>query len=414
MVAQHRRLHHAVMEEIVQDSTARPSGGYTDTIVVQGDRALQVKRCTLRRIHMPLRTPTRTSYGVHTSRDVIIVELETVHGAIGVSECVAMREPTYTEETVFTAWHILQDFLVGRLRDKVFETPADLRDFSDGLLAVRGNAMARASLEMAVWDAFAAETQTPIHLLLGGQEREIPVGISLGMESSIGRLQERALQAAEDGYRRIKVKVSPGEDLLPLRAIRSLLPDMPLMADANSAYRTADEAVWAELDELSLMMIEQPLAHDDLVDHAALQRRLRTPLCLDESIRSADDVRRAAVLGACRIINLKPGRVGGFEQSRRAHDFAVHYGLGLWCGGMYETGIGRLHNIALCSLPGFDMPTDVGPSERYFVEDVVNPPVTFSRPGHLRVEELHGVASRVNWTLLDRYTIDSETIHFRH
>lgn len=272
--------------------------------------------------------------------------------------------------------------------------------------------MARAGLEMAVWDAFAAETETPLYQLLGGQERDVPVGISLGMEDSVDALVERAQAANRAGYQRIKLKVAPGEDLLPLRALRDALPDLPLMADANSAYQDAPESTFAELDELSLMMIEQPLSPDDLVDHARLQHRIQTPICLDESIRSAADVRRAAEIGACGVINLKPGRVGGFTQSRRAHDQACAHGLGLWCGGMYETGIGRLHNIALCSLPGFQLPTDVGPSDRYFVEDIVQPPVRFSRPGFLRVEAMCGVAERVDWRSLQRYTVHSEHIDF--
>lgn len=255
---------------------------------------------------MPLRQPTRTSYGVHTGRDLIIVELETTAGARGVAECVAMREPTYTEETVETAWHVLRDFLVGRLRGQVFHSVAHLDRFADSLLAIRGNAMARAGLEMAVWDAFAAETETPLYQLLGGQERDVPVGISLGMEDSVDALVERAQAANRAGYQRIKLKVAPGEDLLPLRALRDALPDLPLMADANSAYQDAPESTFAELDELSLMMIEQPLSPDDLVDHARLQHRIQTPICLDESIRSAADVRRAAEIGACGVINLNP------------------------------------------------------------------------------------------------------------
>ncbi|WP_328702661.1 o-succinylbenzoate synthase [Alicyclobacillus suci] len=371
-----------------------------------------MKRCRLHRLRMPLRQPTRTSYGVHTGRDLIIVELETVAGARGVAECVAMREPTYTEETVETAWHVLRDFLVGRLRGQVFHSVDHLDRFADSLLAIRGNAMARAGLEMAVWDAFAAETETPLYQLLGGQERDVPVGISLGMEDAVDTLVERAQAANRAGYQRIKLKVAPGEDVLPLRVLRDALPDLPLMADANSAYQDAPESTFAELDELSLMMIEQPLSPDDLVDHARLQHRIQTPICLDESIRSAADVRRAAEIGACGVINLKPGRVGGFTQSRRAHDQACAHGLGLWCGGMYETGIGRLHNIALCSLPGFQLPTDVGPSDQYFVEDIVEPPVRFCRPGFLRVEAMCGVAERVDWRSLQRYTVHSEQIDF--
>ncbi|WAH36607.1 o-succinylbenzoate synthase [Alicyclobacillus dauci] len=370
---------------------------------------MRVRKCTLRRVQMPLREPVKTSYGMHAMKDVTIVIVETEKGAVGVAECVAMREPTYTEETVSTAWHVLTDFLVPSMRDVDINETRGLRYMSERWGRIRGNWMAKAGLEMAIWDAYAAETKVPLYQLLGGTVREVPAGISLGMNSDLDALQERARRAVADGFQRIKLKIAPGADVEPLMAIRRALPDIPLMADANSAYEGCAQLL-AGLDGVGLMMIEQPLAYDDIVDHAALQDKLRTPICLDESIRSANDVRRAAMIGACKVINLKPGRVGGFGSSIAVHDEAVRLGLGLWCGGMYETGIGRLHNIALCSLPGFGLPTDTGPSDRYFESDIVDPPVTFHRPGFLAVEPLCGVASRVNWKRLDDFTVQSNTI----
>lgn len=373
---------------------------------------MRVKSCTLRQVQLPLREPIRTSYGEHRTKDVILVTLETNSGSLGIAECVAMASPSYTEETVETAWHVLQEFLLPT-RTLSQEMGLDqVRQFADSTSWIRGNSMAKAGLEMALWDAFSAESQIPLHELIGGQIRDVEVGISLGMDDDLERLRERVLTAVDFGYRRIKLKIAPGQDIAPLRIIRDALPNIPLMADANSAYHHCDSLSdnWIQsIDDLDLSMIEQPLGYDDMIDHAYLQSHMQTPICLDESIRSAADVRRASAIGACRIVNLKPGRVGGFTEAVRVHDMAKKMGIGLWCGGMYETGIGRLHNLALCSLPGFNSPTDNGPSDRYFEEDIVDPPVQFKRPGYLQVESLNGVAHRVNWNAIERRTVRCET-----
>jgi O-succinylbenzoate synthase len=272
--------------------------------------------------------------------------------------------------------------------------------------------MAKAGVEMAVWDAWAAETRRPLHELIGGSERDVEVGISLGMYADPGALRERVEAAKEQGYRRIKLKIAPGQDLVPIRTIREMFPELPLMADANSAYQMAQIERIRQMDEWRLMMIEQPLAYDDLVDHAALQSIIDTPICLDESIRSAEDVRRVADIGACRIVNVKPGRLGGFSETIQLHETAVSNGIGLWCGGMYETGVGRLHNLAVCSLPGFLLPTDNGPSDRYFARDILTEPVRFSRPGYLTVEPMCGVATKVDWEMLDFITADRHVYRF--
>jgi O-succinylbenzoate synthase len=273
--------------------------------------------------------------------------------------------------------------------------------------------MAKAAIEMAVWDAYTASTQRPLVDLLGGTRSEIPVGISVGIQPTIRTLLARVEQYLNQGYARIKVKIRPGWDMEPLRAIRQAFGEIPLMADANSAYRLVDAEHLRRLDELGLMMIEQPFAHDDLVDHAALQSQLATPICLDESIRHAEDARKAIQLGACRVINLKLGRVGGFQEAVAIHDLCRAAGVELWCGGMFETGIGRLHNIAITSLPGFTLPGDTAPSRRYFEEDVIDPPVDFNRPGYLAVERLAGVQARVCRERLRRWTVAEEVFKRR-
>lgn len=372
---------------------------------------MRLRQGRLYSISLPLREPMRTSYGVYQDKHAIVVVLETERGYTGVAECVAMLHPTYTEETIRTAWQITEEYLIPSLRGRDFEDPQDITNWFMGLEGIRGHRMAKAGVEMALWDAFAAESGTPLHQLLGGAIRDVPVGISIGMSDSIDVVVERAKAACKQGYQRIKLKIAPGHDLVPLQAIRDALPDTSLMADANSSYALSDSVPWEMFDALGLEMIEQPLAYDDLVDHAALQRRIRTPVCLDESIRSAADARRALQLGAAKIVNLKPGRVGGFGESIRLHNIVMASGGDLWCGGMYETGIGRLHNLALLSLPGFTRPTDNGPSNRYFVDDLVDPPVTFQEPGVLRVESFCGVASRVNWPFLEKRTNCEKTFN---
>lgn len=365
---------------------------------------MRIRRCTLHSISLPLREPMRTSYGIHRDKHAIVVVLETECGHTGVAECVAMMHPTYTEESVETAWHVSKDYLVPSLNGREFQSPTDIFDWFADMRNIRGHRMAKAGVEMALWDALAAETQTPLHELLGGQIRDVPVGISIGMADDAIALVNRARAACGEGYQRIKLKIAPNADFSPLNVVREAIGDVPLMADANSSYTLEDIAALKALDGLSLTMIEQPLAYDDIVDHAELQRRVQTPICLDESIRSVDDARRALTIGAAKVINLKPGRVGGFSESIRIHDTARSLGADLWCGGMYETGIGRLHNLALLSLPSFTLPTDNGPSHRYFVHDIVNPSIEFDKPGWLRVEPLCGVASRVNWVSLRECT----------
>lgn len=351
-----------------------------------------------------------TSFGVESDKDVILVEVVTESGAVGFAECVASTAPLYSEETNGTAWHMIKDFFGPQILATEYQSRSDLLKVSERLRPFKGNKMAKAAVEMAIWDAFANESQTPLASLLGGTKTEIAVGISVGIQPTIEDLVKKVDGYLNQGFQRIKVKVKPGWDLEPLAALRAAFADVPLMADANSAYRLDDLPHLQRFDEFRLMMIEQPLAHDDIIDHAALQAKLQTPICLDESIHSVEDARKAIELNACRIINLKVGRVGGFAEALRIHELCHREGLPLWCGGMLETGVGRLHNVALTTLPGFALPGDTAPSARYFEEDLIDPPVTFAKPGFLPVDDLRGVASRLRMDRIERQQVHFETI----
>jgi O-succinylbenzoate synthase len=364
----------------------------------------------LHMVELPMREPWVTSYGVDTSKHAIIVEVRTERGAVGFAECVAGHAPHYTEETTKTAWQVLRDWLIPRCVGGEFLELSDLVAWASSLDDVRGNRMAKAGLEMALWDAFAAETDTPLPVLLAADKSEVPVGISIGIQPTVEHLVNKVGGYIEQGFQRIKLKIEPGRDKAFVRAVRAAFPALPLMVDANSAYASASSDSLRWLDDYELSMIEQPLAYDDMVDHAQLQVLLKTPICLDESIRSAEDVRRANSIHACRFVNVKPGRVGGFAEVQRIHRESLRSGIALWCGGMLETGIGRLHNIALSGLGSFTWPGDTAPSERYFAQDIIEPPVSFTRPGWLAVEPLCGVASRVVRSRLEACTTQLDVV----
>ena len=351
-----------------------------------------------------------TSFGVEHEKDVILVEIRTSAGASGFGECVASTAPLYSEETNGTVWHVIRDFLAPQVLGTEIATPQDLLHVGDSFRAYKGNRMAKAAVEMAVWDAYARESGMPMHELLGGNRTEIEVGISVGIQPSTEALVKKVGGYLDQGFRRIKVKVKPGVDLAPLRALRGAFGDIPLMADANSAYTLQDLPHLQRLDEFGLMMIEQPLSHDDILHHAQLQAQLETPICLDESIHSAADAQKAIEAGACKVINLKTGRVGGFAEALKIHEVCRQANLPLWCGGMLETGIGRLHNVAMTALPGFTLPGDTAPSARYFEEDIINPPVEFIRPGYLPVDAVAGSASRLRLDLVDKWQVATEQV----
>lgn len=332
-------------------------------------REVRIDGAVLREIRLRLRRPFEISSGVRSERRVLLLTL-TAGGATGWSECVAAEDPGYSYETTETAWHVLTDFLLPAVVGRTADLPGGVLE---PVRWVRGHRMARAAVEMAAWDVRARLEGLPLARLLGGSPEPVPVGVSVGLQADDDALLARIEGFLDEGYRRIKVKIKPGRDVEMLRKVRDRFPEVPLMADANSAYAPDDLPRLRELDDLDLMMIEQPLAWDDLLEHARLQEALRTPICLDESIRSAGDLRLALELGACRVVNLKPGRVGGLGPSLEIHRICLERGVDLWCGGMLESGVGRAHNLALATLPGFTLPGDISGSRRYWERDVVDP-----------------------------------------
>ena len=364
-----------------------------------------LEQITLREIRLPLREPFRISSGATSERRITLLELRDGDGVTAWGECVAPEEPNYREEAIDTAWIAIAQWVAPRVLGRPFAHPRDIHaalehDF-------RGNFMAKAAVEMGMWVLDATRQGVPLAQLLGGTRREIATGISLGIQSSPEALVEKARAAIAEGYRKVKIKIAPGQDVAYVRAVREALgPDAPLMADANNAYQLSDADLLAQLDDLDLMMIEQPLAWDDIVQHATLQRRLRTPLCLDESITSVDRARDMVTLDSGRIINIKPGRVGGFTSSLAIHDYCVSAGIPVWCGGMLESGIGRACNVALASLPGFTKPGDLSPSARYWARDIVTPEWTMSADGMVPVPwDTPGLGVEVDVDRIDDLTV---------
>jgi O-succinylbenzoate synthase len=370
---------------------------------------IQIERITMREIRLALKEPFRISSGVVSERRICVLELRDASGAVGWSECVAGERPNYSPETIDTAWHALVHWLASRVLSRRFSQPAEVY----GLLQedVRGHEMAKAALEMGCWDVEARVQGIPLARLLGGTQSRVPVGISLGIQSTPDALVERADSAARQGYRKIKLKISPGADIEFVRAVRSALPDAHLMVDANNAYSLEDADQLCRLDEFGLMMIEQPLEREDLVRHAALQKRLRTPLCLDESITSVARAEDMIALGSGRIINIKPGRVGGFASSIGIHNLARKHDIPVWCGGMLESGIGRAHNVALASLPNFTLPGDLSPSARYWAQDIVHPEWTMDPDGMVNVPlDQPGLGVTVDVEKIERLTVRREVL----
>jgi O-succinylbenzoate synthase len=314
---------------------------------------------------------------------------------------VAAEDPSYSYETTETAWHLLTEFLLPAV---VGRDAADPEDVLGPVGWVRGHRMAKAAVEMAAWDLHARLTGAPLAEALGGQSRPVPVGVSVGLQPGDEALLERVQAYAEQGYRRVKIKIKPGRDVEMLAKVRERFPLLPIMADANAAYTLADADRLAALDPLGLMMIEQPLAFDDLHQHAELQRRLQTPVCLDESIESVEDARLALELGACRVINIKPGRVGGFGSARAIHDLCVQAGVPVWCGGMLESGVGRAHNVSLATLPGFTLPGDISESRRYWERDLVTPEFVM-RDGTLQLPPGPGIAVEPDLDRIEALTV---------
>jgi o-succinylbenzoate synthase len=354
----------------------------------------------LRLLRLPLAEPFETSFGRVESRLIFLVRLFG-EGTFGWGEVVAMESPNYSYETVGTARHVIRDYLAPALLDGPLKSLADL---AGRFGAVRGHPMARAGLELAYVDLVARLRGESLARVLGGSFDQVAVGVSLGIQAAIPALLERVDRHLALGYHRIKLKIKPGWDLDVVGEVRRLHPDILLSVDANAAYTLEDLEHLRRLDEHGLLMIEQPLDFDDLVDHASLQKELKTPLCLDESLNSLRRTRQALALRSCRIVNMKVGRVGGYSQALPIHELCHERGVPVWCGGMLESGVGRAHNIALASLRGFTLPGDISASRRYFARDIIQPPVEVGADGMVRVPQLPGLGFEVDMPYVEERT----------
>jgi O-succinylbenzoate synthase len=354
---------------------------------------MKLERIELREIELPLKWPFETSFGRTTRRRIMIVRVFDVSGAFGYGECTAGEEPFYNHETIDTAWIIIVNH-VGPLLAAARIQKAD--EVNEALSRIRGNRMAKGAVEAAIWDLEARLGETPLWKHIGGTREEIGCGVSIGLQSSTDALLEKVTREVEAGYQRIKIKIKPAQDLRLVAAIRSRFPEIRLSVDANSAYSLADADLFKEFDHFKLMMIEQPLAPGDLIDHAKLQREIKTPICLDESILTAADARQAQEIGSCKIINIKLGRAGGHQEARSIQAFCARREIPVWCGGMLESGVGRAHNIAMSTLEGFTLPGDVSASARYWEEDIIDPPVTVSARGTITPPTGPGIGYEVN------------------
>jgi O-succinylbenzoate synthase len=363
---------------------------------------MKIDRIVLRQARMPLIHFFETSFGRTTERDIILVEVVS-DGVSGWGEVTAGENPFYNEEWTESAWLILRDYAAPPILEK---QPKSANDVAALLGHIRGHRMARGGIEAAIWDLEARLNGRPLWQQIGGgARREIPCGVSIGIQESVPKLLEKIDLELAAGYQRIKMKIKPGWDVDVIRQVRERFPSIKLMADANSAYTLKDADHLKRLDDFYLMMIEQPLAHDDIIDHAELQRKLQTPICLDECIRSAHHAEQAIRLRACGIINIKLGRVGGFGEAKRVHDAAQSAGIPVWCGGMLEAGIGRAHNIALSTLPNFTLPGDVSASKRYWKRDITCPAVETTPRGTIEIRDEPGFGYAIDHDFLRQVTV---------
>ena len=363
---------------------------------------IQLERIELREIELPLKSTFETSFGVTAKRRVALVRVVDASGSIGFGECTAMELPLFNPESVDTAWSIILACIAPMLASASVVRASDV---GNALAAIKGNRMAIAAVETAVWDLEAKMRGEPLWKHLGGLIREIDCGVSIGLQESPAELVELVRREVRSGYQRIKLKIKPGKDVKYVEAVRNEFPEILLSVDANSAYqlcRDTDRII--ELEKFDLLMIEQPLAAGDLLDHSKLQRKLKTPICLDESITCLRDAQQALEVDACRIINIKLGRVGGHSAAREIQEFAKSKGIPVWCGGMLETGIGRAHNIAMSTLDGFTLPGDVSASSRYWHKDIVEPPVEVSERGTIKVPDAPGIGYTVDESYIEELT----------
>ncbi|WP_453991288.1 o-succinylbenzoate synthase [Bacillus nitroreducens] len=368
---------------------------------------MEIKSIILRYMRMRLLHPFKTSVGTLTDKDFILVEVKSKSGISGWAETVSDAIPIYHEETVKSNWHLLEDILIPKLMQTEIKHPDDV---SKTFKELRGNYNAKAALDGAIWDLYAKEQGISLAKAIGGVKDKIEVGVSVGIQKSEKELLQKIDGFVTKGYKRIKVKIMPGWDMNILKAIRQEFPEIPLMADANCAYTINDISYLKQLDDFDLMMVEQPFAYDDLIDHARLQKELKTPICLDESIHTVEDVRKAIEVNSGKIINLKIGRVGGITESLKIHKLCVENKIPMWCGGMLEAGVGRAHNIAITSLANFTLPGDTAPSSHYWKQDIITPQVTM-KDGYIEVPTEPGIGFEPNRELIEDFMLYSKTFH---
>ncbi|HEY6967842.1 MAG TPA: o-succinylbenzoate synthase [Candidatus Angelobacter sp.] len=367
---------------------------------------MKIESITIREIRMPLVHFFETSFGRTTERRILLLTVHT-DGAEGWGECVAGEDPFYSDESIDTAWYAIERYLAPALLGKTIQKASE----APGLFArVRGHRMAKGALENALWDAEAQTRNVPLWQLLGGNRAEIACGVSIGIQNSVEQLLEKIETEVAAGYRRIKVKCKPGWDLEIFEPIRARWPEILLSCDANSCYTLEQAEHLKQFDRFNLLMIEQPLWHDDFYFHAQLQRQLKTRICLDEAIHNRRDAQAAIELGSCKIVNIKVGRVGGFSEAVAVHDVARQAGIPVWCGGMLESGIGRSHNVALSTLAGFTLPGDVSASKRYWKEDVIDPEVEVSREGFIKTPGVPGRGFKIKTDLIEKLTTKKKVL----
>lgn len=363
---------------------------------------MDIVKAVVRQMKLSFKTGFRTSFGTTTVKDFLLVELYDAEGRVGLGECSAFMRPWYNEETTPGARYVISEFLIPKLLDEGLTTP---EAFFDSTSWIRRNRMARAAVDCSLWDLWSRAQGIPEWRALGGTKSVIESGVSLGIESSPDALLRSVEKYLAQGYRRIKCKIKPGFDIDYLAAVRREFGSIMLMADANSAYTLADVPLFREMDDLGLLMVEQPLASDDIVDHRRLQAAISTPVCLDESIDSVDDARRAIELGSCRIINIKVARVGGLTEARRIQAFAAQHGVGCWCGGMVDAGVARGHNLAAASLPNYLYPNDIPSSDRYYADDIVTPSTYIDSHAQITLSERPGMGFEADPGVIERHTV---------
>jgi len=364
---------------------------------------MKIERAKLYHLRMPLRSAFETSFGRIQERDGILVEVF-CQGVVGYGECAADRNPGYSYETAFTAWHVLRDCLFPSVLGTEINEPGDVQQLMSW---VRGHRMAKAALEMALWDVWGKQRDQALVELLAGARQKVAVGVSVGIQESIPSLLRVVEDYLQQGYQRIKIKIKPGQDVAETRALRNAYPGLNLQVDANSAYTLETASSLAPLDDLNLLLIEQPLADDDLWDHSKLQRRFKTPLCLDESILEARHARQALEMKAAGVINIKVGRVGGLCEARTIHDLCLLEDVPVWCGGMLETGIGRAANLALAALPGFTLPGDISATERYYARDITNERFALNPDSTIDVPRAKGLGVTIDPQALKLFTVNT-------